>query len=227
MIVAAALLAIASTSPNVKESVALLYKQSDNGGMEFNCTATAFKRDGKDTLFLSAGHCVSKVGDEGKDEVITTPVFLSMDDPNNKQFIRAEIREVGKREKAYDYAILAAPIDVPVIPLGDERKESPSAAVINVAAPMGIGRVAFFGNVALTVIDRPIEDETQKLNWMGGMLIQVPVEGGSSGSAVVSLDTGTIIGVMVGKYRSLSIAVPVSRAVNPPADMVLFTKEGK
>jgi hypothetical protein len=220
MIAAVVLLALANASaaPTIKNSVGILYHQAEDGGMVMVCTVTKTERG-----WLTAAHCVTEVGADTKDRVrVEVPWFISMDERDAKSYVRAELKEVGRREKGYDYALLDAQITAPELPLGDETKERDSAPVINVAAPAGIGRVAFFGNIALRFIDRPLLDEETKINWAGGMLIQVPVEGGSSGSAIVSADTGKIIGIMVGHVRSLSIALPISRAKNPPKEYILF-----
>ena len=211
-------------APKIIDSVAILYAQAPDGGMQMRCTATAFDTSGNDTLFLSAAHCVTAIGLGGLDYVPDTPLFLSVDDLNNKSYVRARVVEVGQRQQGYDYLILAAPLTVPLIPLGDEKEERGSIPVTNVAAPAGIGKVSFFGNVALDYIDRPLVQEEDKINWGGAMLVSVPAEGGSSGSAIVSTQSGKIVGVLVGHYRSLVIAVPVSRVKSPPKEKVLFSK---
>lgn len=222
---AAALLALstASSSPNIEKSVAILFKQDMQGGMTMNCTATAFDKIKDKTLFLTAAHCVTNEDENHKMKVAEEPLFLSTDDLNSKTYVRADILEVGVRERGYDYAILAAPLDLPRLALGDERTEREHVGLLNVAAPRGIGKVLSFGHVALRFIDRPLIEETSKVNWSGSMLVSVSeVEGGSSGSAIVSEDTGKIIGVLVGHYASLVIAVPISRVSTTNKKNILF-----
>lgn len=210
---------------NIEESVAILYRQSADGGMVTLCTATAYeKKDGK-TYFLTAAHCLTEPGKDGENKVIEDPVYLSRDEPDTKQYVRADIVEVGKQEKSYDYGLLKSSLSVPVIPLGDERDEPAHVDVVNVAAPAGVGLVTFRGNIALKRIDRPLI--VGDINWTGGMLADVIIEGGSSGSALVSKDSGKIIGLLVGHWGNLSIAVPVSRVKSPPKEFVLFPAADK
>lgn len=220
-------LASASASPNVEDSVAILYGQNTSGGMEMICTATAFERQGELTRFLTAAHCVTEPSSEVgvKLKVTETPLFLSKDDKDTKKYIRANVVEVGREEKGYDYAIVSAKMGLPLTPLGDERTEASHVEVINVAAPAGLGLVSFQGQVALKYIDRPlIENE---INWRESMLVTVPAEGGSSGSAIVSRDTGKIIGILVGRWRSLVIGIPASRVKSRASDMVLYPQAKK
>lgn len=220
-------LAVASASPAVDDSVALLFHQSEDGGMTMNCTATAFDRKGEDTWFLTAAHCVTEEGEDSKDKVTEDPLFLSSDDRDVKAYVRATLVEVGKREKGYDYAILSARLTLPLIALGDERKERPHVDVVTVGAPTGIGKAYDKGVMSLRYIDRPLFSTGQKINWAGCMLVRIQSEGGSSGSAIVSADTNTIIGVLVGGKAGLTIAVPVSRVAERDSEFVLYPKQKK
>lgn len=189
------------------------------------CTATAFER-GEVTRFLTAAHCITVDDSEpGKKKVTEMPLFLSKDDKDTKEYIRATVVEVGRKEKGYDYAILSAPLNLPTIPFGNEKEEANHVEVYNVAAPAGLGLVSFRGNVALKYIDRPLIHE--EINWRESMLVTVPAAGGSSGSAIVSKDTGKIIGILVGHWNSLIIAIPISRVKGRPDDMVLFPASDK
>lgn len=214
-------LAVASASPDVEKSVAILFGQSADGGMSMLCTATRTEVNGE-RLWLTAAHCVSEADQQGKDKVVETPLFLSTDERDTKAYVRAEIVRVGRRDKGYDFALLRSPSDVPPILLGEVRDESDHAPIVNIAAPLGIGRVAFFGNIAMKYIDRPLIEEESKINWRGGMLVSVPSEGGSSGSAIVSRDTRRIVGILVGHFHSLVIAIPASRVTDVPDDMIMF-----
>ena len=213
----------ASASPSIDKSVALLYRQTDTGGMEMICTATAFEKLKELTLFLTAAHCVTEDEQDGKSRVVDVPLFLSMDERDSKDYVRASIVEVGVKERGYDYAVLSAALDLPRIPIGDERLERDNVKIRCVGAPAGIGKVTGFGHVALRFIDRPLRFDEQKINWAGAALVSVDdVEGGSSGSAIVSEDTGKIIGILVGHYKSMVIAVPASRVATTDKANVLY-----
>jgi len=224
----ATLVFLAGLSTSVEDSVAILYVQDESGGMGMRCTATAFddqaSKDAKKTVYLTASHCVTQEdkANPGKLKVTDQPLFLSTDKLDKKDYVRAHLVTVGRAEKGYDFAVLIADLRTPTIPLGDERQEGAHVQFVNIAAPLGIGKATFYGRVALKFIDRPLYDDDQDINWAGAMLVDVASEGGSSGSAAVSLDTGKIIGIIVGHYKSLKIAVPVSRIVNPPKDAILY-----
>lgn len=210
--------AVAVTNPaKVSESVVLLFSQTENGGLRLRCTATAFAPVKDQMMFLTAAHCVTK----DLKTVERDPIFLSLDEADKKSFVRATIRVVGRAEEGYDFAILTAPLMVPATPLGNENDEQDGAEVFNVAAPLGLGKVIFRGSLALRKIDRPLRDDGRGINWQGGMLVQLPSEGGSSGSAVVSA-SGKIIGIIVGGVNRLTIAIPVSRFSSPPAPKFLL-----
>lgn len=221
MLAAAVLLALSRLSVSAEDSVAILYGQNTSGGMDMSCTATAFEKKDGETRYLTAAHCLTENASEpGKKKVTETPLFLSKDAKDEKTYVRATVIEVGREEKGYDYAIISSKLDLPTLELGDEKAEENHVEVINIAAPAGLGLVSFRGNVALRYIDRPLIEND--INWRENMLVTVPAEGGSSGSAIVSTDTDKIIGILVGRWRSMVIAVPASRVKGRPADMVLF-----
>lgn len=226
MIAAFVLAAVVSTA-DLEKSVALLFAQDEFGGQQMKCTATAVAREGNETIFLTAAHCVTTEDAETKKLAPTRePLFLSTDELTKKVYVRAKIREIGVEKHGYDYAIISAPLEMPTIPIGDEREENPHVALINIAAPRGIGKVLSFGHVAMRFIDRPLIETSSHIDWSGAMLVSVDeVAGGSSGSAMVSQETGKVIGVLVGTYGSgsgLTIATPASRIHAKDKDNVLF-----
>jgi hypothetical protein len=204
-----------------ESSVAILYAQTDTGGMDMRCTATAFTENGK-TAYLTAAHCVTAEDPEnkGKLKVTEDPLFLSTDKLDTKDYVRAKVVRVGKQEKGYDFAILSSSLELPPLTLGDEREEADHVGFTNVAAPRGIGKATFYGRVALRFIDRPLIQDS--INWAGATLVDVSIDGGSSGSALVSNDTGKIFAIVVGIYGNLKIAVPASRIAKTPPEMLLY-----
>ena len=221
--------ATASASPTIEDSVALVFIQAEDGGMIMQCSATAYDKKDGETLYLTAAHCVTKVNEKGDDEVMgdDAPLFLSADELNVKKYVRAKLVEVGKRAKGYDYAILSAKLDLPTVPLGDERLEPPHTDVYTVGAPTGIGKAYDKGVLSMRYIDRPMYLEDAKINWAGTMLVRIQTEGGSSGSAIVSATTNTIIGVLVGHKASLTVAVPISRVRERKPEYILYPVQKK
>jgi S1-C subfamily serine protease len=222
----------AADPSKVGESVFIVYEQNYSGGMEMRCTATAFEGAGKVVKFLTAAHCVTQEvsGSQGKLVVTKSPVFLSDDRASaQKSFVKATIETVGRPDEGYDFAILAADVgDLRVLltPLGDERQEKNGTEVLNIAAPGGLGKVYFSGHVALLKVDRPLIDESSHINWEGFMLCQLPAAGGSSGSAIISVESGKIIGLVIGSYRNMTLALPASR-LESPARKNLLRQDGK
>jgi hypothetical protein len=207
----------ADTDPSkVGKSVFILFAQNDTGGMAMRCTATAFESAGATTRFLTAAHCVTREaqGALGKLAVSKDPLFLSDDSTTGeKVFIRATVETAGREDEGYDFAILSASTGggVHLTALGDEKLEKNGTRILNIAAPGGLGKVYFSGHVALLRIDRPLMDEGSHIDWAGFMLVQLPAAGGSSGSAVVSEDTGKIIGLVIGSAKGLTTVLPISR----------------
>lgn len=220
--------AAAATDPSkVGESVYILFSQNETGGMEMRCTATAFEANGNLVRFITAAHCVTHENPNlpGKLAIQRAALFLSADRSTGEQtFIRATIDTVGRPDEGYDFAILTADMkgaNIALTPTGDEKQEKNGTKILNIAAPGGLGKVYFNGHVALLKIDRPLIDESSHINWEGFMLVQLPSAGGSSGSAVVSVETGKIIGLVVGTIRGLTTVLPISRTTTQEKKFLL------
>lgn len=207
-------------------ATAMLYSQGREGDMQFHCTATAFERFEAATNgqavrgyhFLTASHCVSN-DDVAHERVEINPetFFLTFDERDNKQFLRVKVILAGYQHRGDDFAVLEVETDakIPIVPLGDERRDYSGAQVFNIAAPMGLGKQIFHGWITMLKLDRPFV--VDDINWRGGMLMQLPVAGGSSGSSVVSVRQQAIVGVIVGIIVPPSngtpsfVAAPISR----------------
>jgi S1-C subfamily serine protease len=207
---------VASTLP---ASVMLLYSQANDGSMDFRCTATAFEspnpnikpRAGR-RFFLSASHCVTERTEHGT-RPSKGPFFLSDDVAGEKRFVEAELIFAGSEADGYDLLILEAKSSAPALHLADERSYSAGTQVLNVASPAGLGKTLLSGTIAILSVDRPLIVRQENINWRGSLVLNLAVIGGSSGSAVVTQDSGRIIGVIVGYMEGapICIAVPASR----------------
>ncbi len=205
----------AESTPLVKntyKSVALLYAQTEDGGQRMYCTATAFEKVADGYLFATAAHCVAN--DDTQHErvqVDKAPLYITFDEAGEKKFKRATLIAAGYQHRGDDFAILHVKTDEvwAVTPLGDEAKEDAGAEIVNVASPQGLGRQVFHGWITMLKIDRPIRQSD--INWTNAMLLQVESGPGSSGSAIVSVVQGAIIGFLVGHYEQNIFAVPVSQ----------------
>jgi hypothetical protein len=203
-----------------RDSVAILVEENMQGNRRQICTATAFERNGDVYRFLTAAHCVA-TDDEEHDTVKLKNEdnrwLLTFDDAKSDAQLtyRVHVAAVGYQHRQDDFAILEATIKDHVVPL------VPFAAnpahrlekVLNIAAPQGLGKQDFIGTISNEDLDRPVKSDN--INWMHAYVLQIPVAGGSSGSAVVSLEQKGIVAVLVGVINAgggtYTIAIPIAR----------------
>jgi hypothetical protein len=197
----------------VYDSVVLLYGQTESGGMQMHCTATAYEQlaDKSGYRFVSAAHCVSgKTEKEQKAQ----KYYISTDDTGEKVFMNATLVEAGDKAVGDDFSIFEVKTNktFAVIPVGDSSKLGIGDKIINVASPFGLGKQYFEGYVSCTHLDRPPLD-AGSVQWTDVMLVEVGSAGGSSGSAIVSEDQHAIVGFLVGGTNSTigAIVVPVDK----------------
>jgi S1-C subfamily serine protease len=210
-------LAITNLPPIVftaAESVAVLFAQDGSGSMRMRCTATAFQRTQNTYYFATASHCIGDDEDGYAADASYTPFYLSFDEEGEtKVFYRAEAVAVGYQTAGDDIAVFAvtASQEWPVIALGQESLERRGSPFVNVSAPRGLGIQTFLGTISKLRMDRPIKDGS--INWKDNIMLQVVgIAGGSSGSAIISLQQERIVGILVGSIGGNTIvAVPVSR----------------
>jgi hypothetical protein len=205
-----------SFTAQASDAVFLLYFQNAQGNQSFACTATAFERQDNVYRFLTAAHCL---GSDRRDRELSADTskdvyFLTADETDGpKRFWPATPVFVGYQSRTDDFAIFEATSteDWPTVPLGDERDLENGAAYWNIAAPLGLGKQIQEGTIANLSLDRPVVQGD--INWRGTLVLQqTGVNGGSSGSALISKDTQKIVGVLVGSIgQSTIVAVPVSR----------------
>lgn len=226
--IAAFLLTLALSSPSfaadhdpvlvnqAKGAVALLYSQDESGGMKMHCTATAYKKVEGGYRFVSAAHCFGTDNVEKEKSAPTTnvPYFITFDESKSiKKFYPAEVVFVGFQHRGEDFATLDVKTDESwsTIPLGDEKKEQEGDSFINVASPLGLGKQVMYGTISNMFLDRPVVEGD--INWKGTLVLQITgVNGGSSGSALISDKQKAIVGFLVGQIGgSTIIGIPVSR----------------
>jgi S1-C subfamily serine protease len=97
------------------------------------------------------------------------------------------------------------------VKIGDEKNINDGAQYWNVASPLGLGKQVFEGIISSVYLDRPLVEGD--INWKGTLVLQqAGVNGGSSGSALISKEHHAIVGFLVGTIgQSTIIAIPVSR----------------
>lgn len=214
----------------VKSSVGILYSQTSTGSMTMHCTVTAFQKitetdlDTKVTKpvayrFLTAAHCVGDdiVSKEKSADTSRDTYFITFDESGKepKKFWPAKPIFVGYQSRGEDFAEFEVESNESwtIVPLGDERKASDGDDIVNVSVPLGLGKQLLYGTISKVFLDRPVQQDT--INWKGAIMLQLPgINGGSSGSAIVSEDQKSIVGILVGTIGGNTIvAVPVSRFI--------------
>ena len=183
--------------------------------MDFLCTATAFELTPTAVHYLTAAHCVMDPDRALVWQFDPRPIFLSDDSLPTRYFPVKPVR-VGSPSRGLDFAILeGVRRDTVIVPLGDDRKESAHVSVTNIAAVGGVGKIRLTGYVALMYSVHAMGPDMAHL-WAGYMLLDLLGGDGSSGSAIISNDTGAIIGIMIGHEGPMSCAMPISKMFHVP-----------
>ncbi len=183
--------AIIGTVARVSQSVGALYAQQEGGDIRFLCSATAVAREGDATVILTAKHCLEK----------GVSYLINFGDNrlrslNAWQVPHYEV-DPGKYPRVYnepqtDMALFLMPgTDIPLVNMAVTSKDlRPGAKVVMVGYPLGLSKISYEGIVA------------GRLNRLGSdyydyLLLQIFGAPGSSGSAVINVETGKVIGVLV------------------------------
>jgi len=199
-----------------------ILKQTRDGGMSHVCTGTIYEEveegyDGaeQDGYYIAtASHCVTGSNPDGRQTLRGETYFVSFDSVGlPKVFYPAHVEGAGATARGDDFAVFHAYTDEKwrVAKMGVMADLKPGDELINIAAPAGLGLQVFRGNVSLLSLDRPIKGGP--INWQFAMLAQIPGAGGSSGSAVWSVEQKAIVGFVVGLIggNPSTVVVPVSR----------------
>lgn len=192
---------IVETFARLQPSVGALYAQDGNGDLKFLCSATAIERHGGDTVVLTAYHCmrkgVSYLINFGDSVLRPLRVWkVPHYEVDEKEFPR----RFGEPET--DMALmLMEGHDVPVVAMAASSQVTTGTRVATVGFPLGVAKIAYEGSVAGR-FDRPGNDQDDY------MLLQIFGAPGSSGSAVVDVDSGEIVSVLVSAKQSI-VGLPV------------------
>ncbi|VVB51632.1 Trypsin-like peptidase domain protein [uncultured archaeon] len=182
-----------------------LYADVD-GNVRFICTATAIQKIPTGYIFLTARHCVADPRLQGW--------FVVIDKKSDTPYIKATVLLAG--DLYTDAALLQVNtlLDIPTVPLGDERLLSISSRVEYFGFPQNLGKFYFEGYVTSLKIGPPAYSDPQ---WNGDLGLTIQIGPGSSGSALVDPQQEAIVGVVTGVTYSrlggpiLSMATPVSK----------------
>lgn len=184
------------------EATAILYSQDNESNLHFACTATAFQKTDVGYLMLTAGHCIDKDANA---------YFVSWQENADMPFIRAQVLF---RSDTSDLAVLGVvtTLDIPSLPIGDEKLLSEGDTVYNVACPTALSKQFFRGSVTSTTLAARESD--------GPTLgLELPAAPGSSGSAVVDPSQGAIVGVLIQIYPVKDVGGSIITAALPATDI--------
>lgn len=188
---------IIRTFAEIDPSVGALYAQEEDGDMSFLCSATAIDRHEKQTVILTANHCLKKgvsyLIDFGDRQMRPLKVWKI---PHYEVDSIKFPRRYGQPET--DMALfLMDGVDTPVLSVGDNNDFEPGTKVAMVGYPLGVAKISYEGIVAGRY-DRPGSDQD------GYILLQIFGAPGSSGSSVIDVETGKIVGVLVSARQSVA-----------------------
>jgi len=194
------------TFSKLSNSVGALYALEADGDMAYLCTATAVGRYNGKTIIITAYHCIRKgvsyLINFGDNKFYSVGVW---------KIPHYEI-DANKYPRAYnepktDMALfLLDEIDIPIVPLAGNGRLIPGSKLAMVGFPLGIAKISYEGTVA-GYLNRLGSDD---YNYM---LLQIFGAPGSSGSAIVSVVTGQIVGILVSGKSNRFSGLPVIFAV--------------
>ena len=178
------------TFARLSESVGALYSLEDDGDLSFLCSATAVGKEGDATVILTAYHCVRKgvsyLINFGDNRFHSLRVWqIPHYELDKTKYPRAY------NEPKTDMALfLMDGATIPIVSMAEDVALTPGAKLAMVGFPLGLAKVRYEGIVS-GYLNRPGSDDFNYL------LLQILGAPGSSGSAVVSVESGNIIGVLV------------------------------
>lgn len=164
-----------------------LYADFNDQGPRFICTTTAIQKVKGGYILLTARHCVV--------DMRFKVFFVIIDKDSDTPYIRASLLVAGGPDTDAALLQINTPLDIPVIPVGDERLISVGSKVEYFGYPMNLGKLFFEGYVSAAKIGPPAYDQPQ---WNGDLGITIQIGPGSSGSALVDPNQEAIVGVVTG-----------------------------
>lgn len=204
------------TSP----AVGALYTQSSSGDLSFTCTVTVIRKSKGKTILLTAGHCVNR----------DVAYMVTLD---GHQFYSARAwklapeqidRQKNKRKHGQpkvDMALFVIDEELLVesVPIGLGIPIEPGRKIATVGYPLGVTKVRYSGTIA-GHLERPGAEQD------GYIILQIFGAPGSSGSAVIDVGTGKIIGVLVsGKQANAGLPVIFAVPIRYQNYLISVSKE--
>lgn len=188
------------------EKATVQFYANIGGSTRFICTATAIQKTQTGYIFLTARHCVAIMS--------ASDFYVVVDPKSDTPFIRATVLLAGGPDTDAAIVSINTPLDIPTIPVGDERLTGLGARVEYFGFPLNLGKLYFEGYVSANKIGPPAYPEPQ---WNGDLGLTIQVGPGSSGSALVDPNQEAIVGVVTGLTVKapggiiLTMATPASK----------------
>jgi S1-C subfamily serine protease len=204
---------IVSSFARLSPSVGALYAQEDGGNFTFLCSATAIDRKGENqTVILTAQHCLRK----------GVSYLINFGDNRMRGITAWKVPHYVVDEEEYPRAFnqpltdmalfLMDGTDVPVVPMAGTKKMKPGEKIITLGYPLGVTKINYEGIVS-GYFNRKGSDLFDYI------MLQIFGAPGSSGSAIINLATGEVVGVLV-QAKQGYVGLPVIFAT--PANHVKY-----
>ena len=176
----------------VWHSTFALYDMDDNPS-SFTCTAEAIAKTPEGYTLLSAGHCA--------EDVKTFAVSEEIGGPLMPVTVKKAYRGHGKDTADFTLFELKTTRKYPVMQIGTDDDLRVGTRVINVHFAEGAGEQLSYGYISSQPLLSSRICTPEDDGCLGNFFVQEFTGRGASGSAVVSLKTHKIIGLMVTLFR--------------------------
>jgi S1-C subfamily serine protease len=186
----------------VSPAVGALYAQEQGGNLSFNCTVTIVEKTERTTILITAYHCATKdvayaVTFDGR-QFYSARVWKIPHDELDKQKYP---RHYGEPKTDMAFFLIDQVLPFPIVRLATTSVVDPGRRIATVGFPLRITKVRYEGLVSGR-LDRPGDEQN------GYLILQVFGAPGSSGTAVVDVETGQVLGVLVSGTQG-RIGLPV------------------
>jgi len=181
----------------VAPSVGALYAQEEDGDIKFLCTATAVSREQDKTVVLTAHHCLRKgvayLINFGDNRLRTLSVWKI---PHYEVDTDKHPRRFNEPKTDMAFFLMEGK-DIPITPFSDGILLDAGRKVVMLGFPLGVSKIGYEGIVA-GYFDRLGAD------LYGYLMLQIFGAPGSSGSSIIDVQSGKVVGILVSAKQSFA-----------------------